>query len=54
MVYWSQCRLILQTIRAMQDLYLVVRFTRNWIHYGFLTHIVVCTVIAAVEGVLGR
>lgn len=38
----------------MQDFYLVVRFTRNWIHYGFLGHIALCTFIAAVEGVLGR
>jgi hypothetical protein len=39
---------------AMSDFNLVLRFTRNWIHYGFLTHIVVCTVIAAIEGLLGR
>jgi hypothetical protein len=39
---------------AMQDFYLVLRFTRHWIHYGFLTHVVLCTVIAAVEGLLGR
>lgn len=38
----------------MQDLYLVLRFTRHWIHYGLLAHIAVCTVIAAVEGALGR
>ncbi len=38
----------------MRDVYLVVRFTRNWIHYGFLAHIAVCTLIAAVEGVLGK
>jgi hypothetical protein len=33
---------------------LVVRFTRNWIHYGFMTHTLVCVVIAAVEGLMGR
>jgi hypothetical protein len=38
----------------MQDIYLVVRFTRNWIHYGFLAHIVICVGIAALEGVLGK
>jgi len=38
----------------MQDLYLVVRFTRNWIHYGFLAHIAICTLVAAVEGILGK
>jgi hypothetical protein len=38
----------------MQDFQQVVRFTRNWIHYGFLAHIAICIFIAALEGVLGR
>jgi hypothetical protein len=38
----------------MQDIALVVRFTRNWIHYGFLAHTALCILIAAVEGILGR
>jgi hypothetical protein len=38
----------------MEDLRLIVRFTRHWIHYGFLAHISICTVVAAVEGLLGR
>jgi hypothetical protein len=38
----------------MRDVYQVVRFTRLWIHYGFLTHTVVCIVIAALEGLMGR
>jgi hypothetical protein len=38
----------------MQDVYLVIRFTRNWIHYGLLTHMTLCVVVAAVEGILGR
>jgi hypothetical protein len=38
----------------MSDLALVMRYTRRWIHYGLLGHSIVCTVIAAVEGVLGR
>jgi hypothetical protein len=41
-------------VLAPRDILLVVRFTRNWIHYGFLAHTVLCVVIAAVEGVLGR
>jgi hypothetical protein len=39
---------------AMRDVILVVRFTRHWIHYGVMTHIAVCVLIAAVEGLLGR
>ena len=39
---------------AMRDVLLVVRFTRHWIHYGFIAHTVVCVVIAAVEGLMGR
>jgi hypothetical protein len=38
----------------MQDVVLVIRFTRHWIHYGFIAHVVLCTLIAAVEGVLGK
>ena len=38
----------------MQDLYLVVRYTRNWIHYGFMAHIAICVIVAAAEGVLGK
>jgi hypothetical protein len=38
----------------MEDFRLILRFTRHWIHYGFLAHIFVCTIVAAVEGVLGR
>ncbi|MEP6961217.1 MAG: hypothetical protein ABI995_04020 [Acidobacteriota bacterium] len=36
-----------------QDLSLVLRFTRNWIHYGFLGHITACVAIAAVKGLIG-
>jgi hypothetical protein len=39
---------------AVRDVLLVVRFTRHWIHYGFLAHTVVCVLIAALEGLLGR
>ncbi|MEO8025577.1 MAG: hypothetical protein ABI823_03860 [Bryobacteraceae bacterium] len=37
-----------------EDLRLVVRFTRHWIHYGWMTFTVVATLIAAVEGVFAR
>lgn len=39
---------------AMQDVYLILRFTRHWIHYGFLSHVGICVLIAALEGVFGR
>ncbi len=38
----------------MRDVNLVIRFTRHWIHYGLLSHIVLCTVVGAVEGLMGR
>jgi len=38
----------------MRDVHQVVRFTRHWIHYGFLAHTIACIVIAAVEGLMGR
>jgi hypothetical protein len=37
-----------------EDLGLVLRFTRNWIHYGFLAHTAACITIAAVKGMLGQ
>jgi hypothetical protein len=38
----------------MHDVFLVIRFTRHWIHYGFLAHIAFCIVVGALEGLLGR
>lgn len=38
----------------MSDLSLVMRYTRRWIHYGLFAHIVICTLIGALEGVFGR
>jgi hypothetical protein len=38
----------------MRDVFLVIRFTRHWIHYGLLTHIAVCTIVAAIKGLLGQ
>jgi hypothetical protein len=35
------------------DLVLVLRFTRNWIHYGLLGHVGACVLIGAVRGLLG-
>jgi len=39
---------------AASDVVQVVRFTRLWIHYGFIAHTVLCVLIAAVEGLMGR
>ena len=38
----------------MRDVYLVFRFTRNWIHYGFMAHVLICVAVAAIEGALGK
>ena len=38
----------------MEDLKLIIRFTRHWIHYGFIAHVAICTIVGAVEGILGR
>ncbi len=38
----------------MSDVTLVMRYTRRWIHYGLFAHIVICTLVGAVEGVVGR
>jgi hypothetical protein len=52
--YWSHAKSFARMIWAMQDIYLIIRFTRHWIHYGLLAHVAICTIIGAVEGVLGR
>jgi hypothetical protein len=39
---------------SVDDVTLLCRYTRHWIHYGLFAHIVICTVIGAVEGVFGR
>ena len=39
---------------TVDDVKLLCRYTRHWIHYGLFAHIILCTVIAAVEGVFGR
>jgi len=38
----------------MSDVTLVMRYTRRWIHYGLFAHTMICTLVAAVEGVFGR
>lgn len=38
----------------MQDIHLILRYTRHWIHYGFMTLVSICAVVAAIEGLLGR
>ena len=52
--------LVKRSIRAARrsftkdDVTRVCRYTRQWIHYGLFAHIVVCTLVGAVEGVFGR
>ena len=38
----------------MQDVYLVFRFTRHWIHYGVIAHVSICVLVGAIEGLLGN
>lgn len=35
------------TDRRMEDILLVIRYTRRWLQYGIILHAVVCIVIAA-------
>lgn len=36
----------------LQDVLLVIRYTRRWIQYGIIAHAVICIVIAALEQTL--
>jgi hypothetical protein len=38
----------------MSDLSLVFRYTRRWIQYGLIGHVLICTLVGAVEGVFGK
>jgi hypothetical protein len=38
--------------QAMQDTWLVVRYTRHWLHYGVMTFTVLCSLVAAARGAL--
>lgn len=40
--------------QALQDMSLIVRYTRNWLHYGVLAFTVVVSLIAAVRGVAAQ
>jgi hypothetical protein len=52
--------LIRRSIRAarptfsVNDVTLVCRYTRRWIHYGLFAHIMICTLVGAIEGMFGR
>lgn len=37
---------------AVQDIILVIRYTRRWLQYGIIGHAVVCIFIAAIEQTL--
>ena len=39
---------------AMNEVSLVFRYTRRWIQYGVIAHTLICTLVGAIEGVLGR
>ena len=51
---------ILQAIRGFsgqgirEDVWLIVRFTRHWVHYGWIAFTVTATLVAAVEGLFAR
>ena len=36
------------------DFKLVLRYSRRWIHYGLIAHTVICTFVAAIEGLFYR
>jgi hypothetical protein len=38
----------------IRDSWLVVRYTRRWLHYGVIAFAVLCSLIAAVRGALAR
>ncbi len=55
---WEQLReqVLLATAPApplREDLYLIVRYTRHWLHYGFLVFILLSVLVGAVKGLLG-
>ncbi len=35
---------------VVEDAWMVVRYMRNWLHYGVITFAVLCSLIAAVRG----
>ena len=36
------------------DIGLVLRYTRRWLHYGLFAHTIICIVIAGLEGLFAR
>ena len=40
--------------RAADDAVLVLRLTRQWLHYGTLAYVLICVLFGAVLGALGR
>jgi hypothetical protein len=40
--------------RLIRDSWLVVRYTRRWLHYGVIGFTVLCSLIAAVRGAFAR
>jgi hypothetical protein len=38
----------------IRDFSLIMRYTRRWIQIGVLAHTVICTVVGAIEGMLGK
>ena len=36
-----------------EDLHLIVRYTRHWLHYGFLAFVLLSVLVGAVKGLLG-
>jgi hypothetical protein len=37
-----------------EDLRLIARYTRHWLHYGFLAFVIGTVLVAALEGLLGN
>lgn len=40
--------------QALLDAWLVVRYTRHWVHYGWIAFVILCALIGAVRGLAGQ
>lgn len=38
----------------MNEVMLVLRLSRRWIHYGIFAHTIICIAIGAIEGMIHR
>lgn len=38
----------------LDEFFLIIRFTRHWIHYGLLAHFGICVLVAGIEGMAGK